>query len=108
MVRPVSLAIEVSGDSGGFETPFLIAFAFVGLLVMAGFAFVVYAAIRSARAARRSGIDPFTPDAQLLAQAISGRGRTIEQRLAELDDLHRRGVISTDEHHTARARALGT
>ena len=114
MVRPVSLAIEVSGDTGGFETPFLIAFAFVGLLVMAGFAFVVYAAIRSARAARRSGIDPFTPDAQLLAQAISGRGRgrgrgqTIEQRLAELDDLHRRGVISTDEHRTARARALGT
>lgn len=105
---PVSLTIEVSGDSGGFETLFLIAFAFVGLLVVTGFAFVAYAAIRSARAARRSGIDPFTPDAQLLAQAISGQGRTVEQRLAELDDLHRRGVISNDEHRTARARALGT
>ena len=98
--------MEVSGESGGFETAFLVAFAVVALLVIAGFAFVAYAAVRSARAARRAGIDPFTPDAQLLAEAISAQGRTVEQRLAELDDLHRRGVISTEEHGTARARAL--
>ena len=53
---PVPLTIEVSGDSGGFETLFLIAFAVVGVLVIAGFAFVAYAAIRSARAARRAEI----------------------------------------------------
>jgi uncharacterized membrane protein len=33
----------------------------------------------------------------------SGR---LEQRLAELDDLHARGVISDEEHRSARAEAL--
>jgi hypothetical protein len=33
--------------------------------------------------------------------------RSVEQRLAELDDLLRRGVISPDEHAAARARILG-
>ncbi|MDP4332862.1 SHOCT domain-containing protein [Curtobacterium sp. A7_M15] len=30
----------------------------------------------------------------------------LEQRLAELDDLHARGVISDDEHRAARAETL--
>jgi len=29
-----------------------------------------------------------------------------EQRLSELDDLHRRGLITDDEHSTARRAAL--
>ncbi|MBF4613889.1 SHOCT domain-containing protein [Curtobacterium sp. VKM Ac-1376] len=33
--------------------------------------------------------------------------RPLEQRLAELDDLHARGVISDEEHRAARAAALG-
>jgi len=32
--------------------------------------------------------------------------RSIEQRLAELDDLRTRGVISDDEHRDARAAIL--
>ena len=32
--------------------------------------------------------------------------RTVEERLAELDDLHSRGVISDDEHRDARAKIL--
>lgn len=102
----VSTAIGLSGDSGGFEAAFLIVFGLIALLVVAGFAFVAYSAIRSARAARRAGIDPFTNEAQLIAQAVAGRGQPLEQRLAELDELHRRGVISTEEHRTARSRAL--
>ena len=91
---------------GAMETGFLVVFALVGLLVVVGFVAVGYAVVRSARAARRSGIDPFTSEAQLLAQAVSGQVRPLEQRLAELDDLLRRGVISPDEHRAARARAL--
>ena len=97
---------DVSPSGTGFETAFVVVFVVVGLLVLAGFAFVAYAATRSARAARRAGIDPFTSEAQLIAQAVSGHGRSLEQRLAELDDLHRRGVISSEEHAAARARAL--
>lgn len=33
-------------------------------------------------------------------------GNRHEQRLAELDDLHARGVISDEEHREARAEAL--
>lgn len=32
--------------------------------------------------------------------------RSTGDRLAELDDLHRRGVITDDEHRTGRAEAL--
>ena len=101
-----TMDVGPSGEGGGFDTAFVIVFGLVALLVVSGFIFVVYAGTRSARAARRAGIDPFTNEAQLLAQAVAGRGQTLEQRLAELDDLHRRGVISTDEHRTARTRAL--
>lgn len=91
-------------DDGAFDL-FSVAFAVVGVLVLAGFLFVGYAMVRSARAARRAGIDPFTSDAQLLAQAVSGRPG-IEQRLRELDDLHRRGVISAEEHRAGRTAAI--
>jgi hypothetical protein len=33
--------------------------------------------------------------------------RSVEQRLADLEDLHRRGVINADEYAAARIRILG-
>lgn len=85
---------------------FLVAFALVGSLVLLGFLFVAYSILRSYRAAKRAGLDPFASEAQVIAQAISGPARTLEQRLHELDDLHRRGIISGEEHRMARAKAL--
>ena len=104
------LASEVTSSVGGvgFDTLFVVVFALVGLLVVAGFVFVGYSMVRSARAAKRHGIDPFTSEAQLIAQAIDGPRPTLEQRLAELDDLHRRGIISSDEHRDGRARAISS
>ena len=103
------LAMETgpSLDGGGLETAFIVAFGSIAVLVILGVVFVIYGMVRSARAARSAGIDPFTSEAQLLAQARSGRSTPIEQRLRELDDLHRRGIISDDEHSAARSRALG-
>ena len=95
-----------SVDGGGFETIFLVVFGVAALLVLAGFVFVGYGMYRSARAAKRAGIDPFTSEAQLIAQAVGGSGPTLEQRLKELDDLHRRGVISAEEHQRGRAQAI--
>lgn len=101
---------DVPPGFGGAEPAFsalLLVFAVVGLLVLAGFLFVGYAMVRSARASRRAGVDPFTPEAAVVAQALRGGApRPLEQRLAELDDLLRRGVISSDEHRAARAQAL--
>ena len=102
-------SVPPAGDSGfgGLDTAFAVVFAVVGLLVLAGFAYVVYSMVRGARAAKRSGVDPFTPESVLIADALRGQaGRSVEQRLVELDDLHRRGVISADEHRAARAKAL--
>ena len=94
-------------DGGeGFDL-FFVVFGIAVAIVLAGFVFVGYTMVRSARAAKRAGIDPFTPPAVLMAQAVrGGAGRSLEQRLTELDDLHRRGVISTEEHAAARRKAL--
>lgn len=91
----------------GFETAFTAAFVVVGLIVLAGFLFVGYSMVRGARAAKRAGVDPFTPESVLIADALRGPGgKPLEQRLTELDDLHRRGVISSEEHAAARRKAL--
>lgn len=76
-------------------------------IIPLGFLLVGCLVVRGARASRRAGIDPYTPDSVLIAQALQAQGpRPLEDRLAELDDLHRRGVISSDEHRAARTRAL--
>jgi hypothetical protein len=51
------------------------------------------------QASRSATLAPAPVAAQPVAQSL-------EQRLAELDDLHRRGVISDEEHRTARADVL--
>ena len=94
-------------EPSGFESAFSVVFGLVALGILLGFAFSAYSMYRGYRASRRAGIDPFTPDSVLLAQAVRGRQpQSLEQRLAELDDLHRRGVISSEEHRAARAKAL--
>ena len=85
---------------------FLVVFAAAGLLVLSGFVLVAVLAVKGARATRRAGIDPYAPESVVLAQALRGDARSLEQRLAELDDLHRRGVISSEEHAAARRQAL--
>jgi len=42
-----------------------------------------------------------------VAPGTSAAGRSVEQRLAELEDLRRRGVVDADEYAAARIRILG-
>jgi hypothetical protein len=78
---------------------------FVGILV-----FMVVAATRSKRALEAGGLDPLAAEAQLAARAANSGllapPRSLEARLAELDDLAARGVISAEELATARAKTL--
>ena len=80
-------------------------FMFVGIVL-----FMALAAARSKRALEAGGLDPLAAEAQLAARAANSQllapRRSLEDRLAELDDLRSRGVISEDEHATARAKAL--
>ena len=96
--------------SGDFPPFFLIAFGVVALFMAGVFVLVVVGAVRSRRVLRESGLDPLAAAAQIAARFVDGRlgstGRSLEQRLAELDDVHRRGVITAAEHGAARSAAL--
>lgn len=94
------------GDFGAFGVLFGVGSAVIGLGVVA---IVVTIVLRSARMAKR-GQNPFTMEEDLAYQAMQSRTlapeKSLEQRLAELDDLRARGVISDEEHRTARTEAL--
>ena len=96
-----------SGDVAPF---FLIAFGVVALIVVVVFVMVAVGAVRSRRVLRDSGLDPLAAHAQIAARLANGplgaSQRPVEQRLAELDDLHRRGVITDDEHDAGRRAVL--
>ncbi|GGK98952.1 cytochrome c-type biogenesis protein CcmH/NrfG [Curtobacterium luteum] len=102
---------ELLGDDpgAGFGA-FGVVFGVVAVVIGLGFvAMIVTVAVRSARMAKR-GQNPFTLQEDLAYQAMQSRtlapDKSLEQRLAELDDLHARGVISDEEHRLARAEAL--
>ena len=90
-----------------FKIMFTVVPIFIGLV----FLFVVYSGARNWRAMKAKGVDPITAHAEITARMAQGRlleGPSIEQKLAELDDLHARGVISAEEHAEGRKRALGS
>ncbi|KTR08833.1 SHOCT domain-containing protein [Curtobacterium luteum] len=98
---------ELGAGFGAFGVMFGIVAALIGL----GFvAIIVTIVVRSTRMAKR-GQNPFTMQEDLAYRAMQSQtlapAKTLEQRLAELDDLHARGVISDEEHRAARADALG-
>ncbi|PCN47775.1 hypothetical protein Csp2054_10410 [Curtobacterium sp. 'Ferrero'] len=99
------------GDGGLFVGAFGALFGIASVVVGLGFvAVIVTVVVRSSRMAKR-GQNPFTLQEDLAHQAMQSQAfapaTSLEQRLAELDDLHARGVISDDEHRAARADALG-
>ena len=81
-----------------------------GVVTLLGIAAIVVVTVLRARRMRARGQDPWTMQEDLAYRAMQSGvlAPTVsrEQRLAELDDLHRRGVISDDEHRDARAEAL--
>ena len=66
------------------------------------------------------GLNPFFPQDQVEAKIVNSEllrpaepaseppTETIERKLAELDDLHDRGVITDAEWHEARAKAISS
>ena len=102
-----------------FDATFSAAAVIIPLLIVGVIVFSVVIAVRKASVLRKAGLDPFTAEAQLLAQARSSRllapekddDRTTERpsevRLAEAQDLHARGLITADELGEIRQRILG-
>lgn len=97
-----------------FDATFSAAAVIIPLLIVGVIVFSVVVAVRKASVLRKAGLDPFSAEAQLLAQARSSRllapakeERPSEARLAEAQDLHARGLITADELGEIRQRILG-
>ncbi|WP_395819342.1 SHOCT domain-containing protein [Curtobacterium flaccumfaciens] len=93
-----------------FDGWFGIAFGVVAALaILTTLTIVILSLYRGKRMADR-GQNPLTMQEDIAYQAMQSRtfapDKPLEQRLAELDDLHARGVISDEEHRSARAEAL--
>ncbi len=78
---------------------------FIAVLVIA-----VVVSIWRASVLRRAGLNPLTADVQLEARLANSQAlkpaKSIEERLAELGDLHQRGVISDEELAAARLKVI--
>lgn len=89
---------------------FAIFFGIVVLFIIAVAVVMVVMISRNAAKARELGHDPLTMQTELAARAMDSEllapRPSLEARLAELDELHARGVITADEHAKARAEAL--
>jgi len=90
---------------------FSVIFGVFVVIIVLGFGFVIFSIVRNASKATQLGHDPITMQTELTARAIDSQAlapaRSVEERLAEVDELLARGAISSDEHAAARARILG-
>ena len=111
-----------SVDFGYIESPgtsfmetaannFDVAFLATAAVIALGILSVFFMILRNYRAARRAGMNPLTlqtdPAAKLMNSELLAPASSAEDRLAELDGLLARGVISAAEHATARDRIRG-
>ncbi|MGY2129607.1 hypothetical protein [Blastococcus sp. SYSU DS0617] len=95
---------------GDFPPVFLAFFGLAAAFIVVVAVMVVLSLARSRKVLRDSGLDPLAAPAEVAARLARGPlaapVRSLEQRLAELDDLHRRGVITDAEHDAGRRAAL--
>jgi hypothetical protein len=101
----------LTSDTSGFPTWFIVLFVVVAVI---GIGSVIWRSV----VLRKGGLNPFVAKEQLEVQLrkklretaapTPGRpAKTIEERLAELDDLHERGVITAEERAAGRAKVIG-
>jgi len=98
------------GPFTGAPAWFVTLFIICGIGAVLSVGFRVLAAGRRYQVYRRAGLSPMTHNAQIEAKIAQARfmteSKSVEQRLAELDDLCQRGVISDSERAEARAKIL--
>ncbi|MBV9820919.1 MAG: SHOCT domain-containing protein [Actinobacteria bacterium] len=103
------MGYESPDGFGSIPTFFLWFFWGVVALMLCIVVLTVVSVVRNRRVLREAGIDPGTAGAQLTARLIRGQlsGRpTAASRLAELDDLRNRGLITAEEYAARRAQII--
>lgn len=102
----MSLSLVPGSSPGAFDTGITLAGFVIGVIVVGMVVLLVVKVV----AARKRGINPLTFDAELAAKlrdsSVLQPEKSVEARLAELDDLHGRGVITDAERDAARATVL--
>lgn len=80
------------------------------MLFIAVVGLIIFVAVRNYRKAKSAGFDPLTLETELMARAANSAmlapEKSLEDKLAELDSLHSRGIITRDEYLQARRDAL--
>jgi hypothetical protein len=107
-----------STPSSGFPSSFTTLFVIFIVIFVIAFVAAIGTAIWKSTVLRRGGLSPVVSKEQLevkLAQsqllqppsAQSSRQKpSKEQRLAEVDDLYRRGIITAEEHAAGRGKII--
>lgn len=105
-----------SGDDFGTIPPFFLWF-FAAIAVMAVCIFVLAgrAMIHNRRVLREAGLDPLAVDSQLAVRLMRSQAlaepsasKSVSSRLAELDELRNRGLITSEEYATRRAEIIAS
>ena len=102
----MATANPLSGAPTGFNMMFYGVSAFIAVIMV----IVVISLVKNFKVMKARGVNPLTAHGEIAARMAKGtllEGKSIEQKLAELDDLRKRGVISDAEHAEGRKRALG-
>lgn len=116
-MRRVDVFFPPDPQTDGVLTAFGAVFGIVVFLGIATVIVIVVVAVRKYRVLKDAGVDPFTVDATIAARLANGQllaptpgaapaPRSMEERLAEVDSLLARGVISASERDSARAEIL--
>ena len=104
------LIVRADGPFTDAPSWFVALFVFAGIMVVGGWIFRAVQAGQRFKVYRDAGLNPLTHQAEIEAKIAQAGFMTkpisIEQRLAELDDLCQRGVISDSERTAARAKIL--
>jgi len=96
-------------DFGQPPTAFVWFFGFVIVMMVCIVVAGVVAVIRNRRVLRQAGLDPMTVESQLAVRLLRSQALSepaASTRLAELDDLRNRGLITAEEYTTRRAEII--
>lgn len=104
---------DPSKVSDGIDAAFSLMPILVGVFVVffvAAVGFMIFSTVRNYKASKNAGLDPFTLHTDLAVRAAKSEmlapKKTLEEKLAELDSLLARGLITRDEYAQARLKAL--
>ncbi len=108
-----SIGPDPSKVSDGIDAAFSLMPILVGVFVVlfvAAVGFMIFSTVRNYKASKNAGLDPFTLQTELAVRAAKSEmlapKKTLEEKLAELDSLLARGLITRDEYTQARLKAL--